>query len=98
MTTLNPRPYTDSIDHLRDEVEGWVTARCHHLVAKKELAEAEMPPIGNISVVGRGEATATEELRRRIARLAGWLAGEIHARAEPPLRRGAPREARREWA
>lgn len=69
MTTLNPRPYANSIDHLRDEIEFWVTARCHHLAAKKELAEAEVPPTCNISVVGRGEATATEELRRRIAQL-----------------------------
>jgi len=79
MPTLNPRPYANSIDHLRDEVEGWVTARCHHLAAKKELAEAEVPPTGNISVVGRGEATATEELRRRIVQLA---VAEANVRAE----------------
>ena len=69
-TIATPRPYATSIEHLREELEGWVTARCFHLAAQKELAAAEAPPTGRITVVGQREPTASEELRRRIAKLA----------------------------
>ena len=85
MTEQGKRPFASSIDLLQAEIEGWVTARCHHLAAKKELAEAEAPPTFNITAIGREEATAHEEMRRRIAKLAVAEANirvEIDARIE----------------
>ncbi len=85
MTAPHVRPFANSIELLQAEIEGWVTTRCHRLAAQKELAETQSPPTGRISVVGRDEPTANEELRRRIAQLAvaeANIRAEIDARIE----------------
>ncbi len=85
MTQADHRPYANSIELLQAEIEGWMTARCRHLAAQNELAEAGVPTRRNITVVGREDVTAREELRRRIAKLAVEEADirvEIDARIE----------------
>ena len=89
MTQADHRSYPNSIELLQDEVEGWLTARCRHLAAKNELAEATVPSTRNISVVGREDVTAREELRRRIAKLA---VEEAAIRAEIDSRIAATKE------
>jgi hypothetical protein len=79
VTQQRKRPFANSIELLQAEIEGWVTARCHHLAAKKELTEFDAQPTLNITMIGREEATAHEELRRRIAKLA---VAEANIRAE----------------
>ena len=79
MTDLHARPFANSIELLQAEIEGWVTARSHRLVAEKELVEAGVPPTNHITSIGRREATAQEELRRRLALL---TATETNIRAE----------------
>ena len=85
MTQEHHISYANSIELLKDEIEGWMTARCHHLAAKHELAEAAVPTTRNITVLGREDVTAREELRRRIAILAveeADIRAEIDARIE----------------
>lgn len=77
--TQNHRPYANSIELLQAEIEGWIVARSHRLLAEKDLAEAQVPATAKITVVGRGEPTATEELHRRLALL---RVAEAHIRAE----------------
>jgi hypothetical protein len=85
------RPYSNSIDHLQDEVLGWLPTRCHLVAVERELAEATTPPTLNLSVVGREEMTSPEELRRRVAQLAlgeAKVRAEIDARIEATLATG----------
>lgn len=85
MTNVNLRAYVSSVKLLEAEIEDWVTARCHRLVAEKELVEAGVPPTNHITSIGRREATAKEELRRRLALLTATetnIRAEIDARIE----------------
>ena len=79
MKTDANKPFGCDAEYLQAEIEGWMTARCLHVAARKQLAEAGVSANRNITVVGHEDMTACEELRRRIAKLA---VGEADIRAE----------------